>query len=396
MPAPRAPGSLPNRSPRLAFVFLVVALSCVAGPGRAELPGRPPLQVVELTLVGELGEEPSFAQRVTSWFDPGRFRVVVRTVDRLDPARVLSPREDRAVYVWAVLRDPHHVRLFFASVTGEREAADYLWRDLELEAGLDELGAERIAQVVHLSTLALLDGQAANRREEIERALVEEPAAQSTATPQSLVAASPGPRSGAGGSEPAAPPPARARAHGEIALGWGASLRGDEGIWHGPRAAAGVRSASGWGLRVHLQTGLPRPRALGPIELEFVGGDLALAASFLRPVGHGVCLEGFAGPSLELVGYHPRASREPTVATTQGATELRPAALAGVIGVLREASPRIAVGAQGMVSLLRTHYDLVTGTERRVVARAAPVVPSLVVEIRLGAQPAGSPARPGP
>jgi len=402
MPTPRAPGSRPIRSPgRLALVVLVIALSCVTGSGRAAPPSGPALQVVVLTLVGDLGEEPTFGRRVTSWFDADRYRVVVRAVDHLDPAHVLSPQVDRAVYVWVVLREPRHARLYFATVTGEREAATYLWRDLELEAGLDELGAERIAQVVHLSTLALLEGEAANRREEIEQALVEEPAAQRATPPTppvaaSPVAASPRPRAETGTRAPASTPPAHSRTRGEFALGYGASLRSDEGVWHGPRAGAGMRSASGWGLRVQVQAGLPRTRELGPVELELVGGDLALAASFLGAVGHGRSLEGFAGPSLELVGYRPTASLDPTVATGQGATELRPAALAGVTGVLREASPRIAVGAQGMVSLLRTHYDLVTGSGRRVVARAAPVVPSLFLEIRLGAQPGDGPARPGP
>lgn len=369
------------------------------------------MQAVELTLIGDLGDEPTFARRVTSWFDAERFQVAVRAVDRLDPASVLAPREDRAVYVWVVLRDPHHARLYFASVTDEHEAATYLWRDLELEAGLDELGAERIAQVVHLSTLALLERQAASQRGEIEQALDEELSTPPVAAPPAPDAAAgarasrprtvgsaqaSGPRTAAAARAPANATPIRSRSQGEVALGYGASLRGDEGIWHGPRAGVGVRFPSGWGLRVQGQAGLPRTRELGPIELELVGGDLGLTASFLGRLGRGIRLEGFSGPTLEIVGYHPTASLDPGVATEQGATELRPAAIAGAAAVLRDSAPQIAVGAQGLISLLRTHYDVVTHGGRRVVARPASVVPSLLVEIRLGAEPGDGRARPRP
>jgi len=355
---------------------LVLALSCVTASSRAEAASGADIQSVQIVLVGDLGAEPTLAQRVTSWFDAERFRVAVATVARLDSSRILSPPGDRAVHVWAVLRDPLHARLFFVSVPGGGGAPTYLWRDLELEGGLDEMGAERVAQVIHLSTLALLEGQAANRREEVQRALDTEPAARRAAAPDEPEAAPDEPK--------ATPDPERgSRVHGELTLGYGVSLRGQEGLWQGPRAGLGVRAPRGWGLRVQGQAALPQTQPAGPVELSLTGGDVELALSVRTQLGSRIWLEGIAGPCFEVVAYRPERSLDPSVVAEGGATEVRPGVMAGVAGVLRDSAPHIAAGARGTVSLLRTHYDVVTGEGRRVVARSSPVVPSFFIELRL-------------
>ncbi len=372
-------------------MLIVAALLCVAAPGRAEPPDPASRSAVEVVLVGAIGEDPAFTRRVTSWFDPERYRVAVRRIPRLDPSSILSPRRDGAVYVWVLLWDPHHARLYFACASGSgSEQPTYLWRDLALPAGLDEVGAENIAQVLHLSTVALLEGQAGNEREEVERALREEPTAAERAEPRvdpsdepSIEPTSPrrapaerGARRGAGAPE------RQPRLGVDLGLGYGASLRSDEGIWHGPRVSSTLRGPSGWGLRAAAESALPTTRELGPLALEFYGALVTFTGSYRRALGRSVALEWSAGPGVEVVQYRPARSLEPTVTAGSGDTEVRPGVVAGMSGVFRPSSPRIAVSAQGLFPLERTHYDVVTGEERRVIGRAAPVVPSLGVEAR--------------
>jgi hypothetical protein len=169
MPAPHAPSSVwSSRLIRLTVALLAHALVCVTTPSWAQAP-EPTRATVEVVLVGEVGRDPAFSRRVTSWFEPEQFRVTVRKVARLDASSILSPQRERAVHAWVLLHDPNHVRLYFACASGTQEEPAYLLRDLELESGLDEMGVENIAQVLHLSAVALLDGQAATRRDEVER-----------------------------------------------------------------------------------------------------------------------------------------------------------------------------------------------------------------------------------
>src|SRR6201999_2079048 len=69
----------------------------------------------------------------------------------------------------------------------------YLLRDLTLEHGLDEVGSEELAQAVHLSTVALLEGQLSTTREQVERSLQDAAPADATASP-STASSSPTPR----------------------------------------------------------------------------------------------------------------------------------------------------------------------------------------------------------
>jgi hypothetical protein len=374
MPRVRSSELTSRRSWR-ALALVVVALACVTKPCLAETP----TQTVEVTLVGEIGSVPAFPERVTSWFDSDRFQVTVRVVARLDPRSILSEKRDRGVYVWVVLRRLDHARLYFASAAGAEGQTTYLIRDLELEGSLDEIGAENIAQVLNLSAVALLDGLAATRREDVERVLREEPDAKGGAEP-SMSAAHPmqdksAPRTNRAASR-------RRRIEAEFALGYGVSLRRDEGVWHGPRVGLAARLASGWGLGVLAQGWLPSKGDMGPIALGFYGGFARLSGSFRHMLARGAALEWIVGPGLEVVHYGPVRSLERGVTTGRGDTDARPSVFAGVSGVFRHDSPRIGVTVECRGALVRTRYDVVVGDSRRVIGRAAALVPLLGVEAR--------------
>ena len=139
---------------------------------------------------------------------------------------------------------------------------------------------------------------------------------------------------------------------------------------------------NGWGLQALGQGTLPSTRELEVVELEFYGGSLRLTGTHRHTLARSVALEWFAGPGLEIVHYRVRRSLDPGVTVGRGDTEARPGLFAGLSGVFRDDSPQIAVTAECLVPLARTHYDVVADGSRRAVGRAAPVVPALGMEVR--------------
>jgi hypothetical protein len=358
--------------------LVVLAVLSLTVPGRAQSAAEPSTSAVEVMLVGEVGRAPAFSRRVTSWFDPERFRVSVRAVARLDHSQILSPKRDGAVYVWVLLRNASGARLYFATASGSQGGATYLLRDLRLDSGLDEMGAERIAQVLHLSTVALLEGQAASRREEVERML-----GQERTEDRGLEAREPSTEHEGEAGERSGQAPNHDTGWGVgFGVGYVASHRSDEGIWHGPRGRLLVELGEGWGLQALVQTALPHTREMDAVALRFCGGWVGLAASYQYAVARGVALEWVAGPGLEVVHYMPVRSLEPDVSTGEGDTEARLNVMGGVGAIFRRSAPRVAVAAECAAALVRTHYDVVVGETRRVLGRSGPVIPSVGLEVR--------------
>ncbi len=89
---------------------------------------------------------------------------VLREVDLLEGA---PAPDDVGTRVWIDVVGDDLARLYFVDVGLGR----YLMRDVPLRNGLDELGRERIAQVMETSTLALLSGESVMSRDQFERSL---------------------------------------------------------------------------------------------------------------------------------------------------------------------------------------------------------------------------------
>jgi hypothetical protein len=282
----------------------------------------------------------------------------------------LTPRAGALVQVWVTRRSDKLARLYFASA--ESGTVRYLLRDLELERGLDEVAAEELAQSVHLSTLALLDGQLETSREEVEQALKtdQDPAepsrAAAPATPAKI--------------RKVAPKTALWRL--SPALGYAVDFRADEGIGHGPRLRLRADSSSGFGLWSRLQATLPHRTELTQLELELWGGSLLLAPSFRLPLAARWLLCGYAGASLELLHYTARA--RPGVAFHPGppSNELRPRAVFGAF-LAFGSTPRFGLVAELGLALARSRYESERAGARHVVAEASRVMPSVGLELEL-------------
>ena len=359
----------------VSFVVLLRQGLCLA---QGEAPRE-----VEVVLVGALGDGPVFASRVTSWFAPERFHVSVRRASFLEPKQVLSPSADAFVHIWVTLSNSKSLaRLYFASARasgGGKGGTSYFLRELRLENGLDEIGAEHVAEVLNLSTQAFVEGQAQSAREELEQTLKAEPAAEPSAAPPSVAptAAKPTPapspqRDTVSRSEPRRSFGAR--------VGYALSYRADEGTWHGPSAALELALWRKLGLRAAAQGALPGQRELEPLELRFYGVAFVLAATFRHALGAGIDLQWFGGPALDVVRYAPVRPLSADYAAGQAATEARPGLAAGV-EALWGRWPVVALIAQASVPFTKTHYDVVRGETRDVIGRASPVVPTLGVEV---------------
>jgi hypothetical protein len=389
---------------KLEAGLLVLAMLFFALAARAEQPSpaRPGAngseQRIEIFLVGALGGDQTLGQRVTSWFHRTNFRVTASSAPNLDVDRVLHPQGELVLRAWVVLLDETHARLYFTFVEPRERRTVYLVRDLRLERGLDEIGAEHIAEVLHLSVLALVEGQAESRREELEDTLardasmLSEQSQSSDANPSSpadraqpnsskasetarrdkVPAATRGSRSASGG----------AQARGlEYGLGYGGSFRGDEGLWHGPRASLHLRGSVVDAAAV-IEGAFPSTHTFGSITLRTYGASAAFLAEYHHALSSSVAAEGFAGPGLDLVHYAPERSADSEVSVAGDATEGRPKIVLGATLVFGHAPPRVSVVASASIALTRTHYDVVLEGENHVVGRPWMVFPTAGAELR--------------
>jgi hypothetical protein len=365
-----------SRAGRVAWLAWWLFACCVSWSRSVEAESE--VRSVDIVLVGQLAADPVFAARVTSWFAADKFRVSVRRARWLEPKQVLAPSGDAAVHVWVTFNDQTLARLYFSSQMGSGAGATYFLRELRLDSGLDEIGAEHVAEVLNLSTLAFLEGQAHSEREELEQKLRAEPAASPTAVVPAAPSAKPvqaAPR-----ARPAVPAKrSRSERAWSARIGYAASYRADEGTWHGPCAAFEVTLWRRLGLRAQALGALPSERVLTPLELRFYGAAFVVAPSLRHALG-GAELRWFAGPALEVVRYAATRSLSAEYEASPAATEARPA-LAGGVAASWGRSPVLALVAQATLPLIQTHYDVVLAKNREVIGRASPVVPTLGVEV---------------
>jgi hypothetical protein len=339
---------------------------------------------VQVMLVGRVAKDPTLGQRISSWFDDA-FRVRVLPVARLDTEKVLSPSADGSVQVWVTLATDAEARVYFATVPPGRDAI-YSLRVLALENGLDEMGAERLSQVIHLSAVALFQGRGEHQREEVERMLQEEPTPRRKTEPTPAVAASQKLPEQAALAELSEAPTAEAsgwRPGARLGVGYGVTYRSVEGYWHGPRARAAL--LIGWfGFGVSLQGYLPHseelPDRTPQLRIRFSGIGVDLQPAVHQQLLSWLEIEYLAGLGVDVVRYRPLSALDARVTIGQGDRELRPNLHAGVRAVLGDASVKWALLAQCGLALSRTHYYLGTGLTRREVARPSRVLPLLALE----------------
>jgi hypothetical protein len=251
-------------------------------------------------------------------------------------------------------------------------------RDLPLQQGLDEIGAEQIAQAIHFSTVALLEGQLESSRAELERSLKAEEIPPPPPPPRPSTPAPP--------PEPErtlAPTPPTPAVEFSPGIGYGLAYRGEtEGFGHGPRASLSLLLSRRWLLGARLATTLPLERSVGPIDLELYGGSLTLTAGFQRRFGPAFALQVFAGPGLELINYASSPTEKSGLDAGRAETDPRPH-LSGALAAVFGQEPRLALVLEAALALRDTHYDVLFAGGSAEIGRPAWVMPGLSLELGL-------------
>jgi hypothetical protein len=284
----------------------------------------------------------------------------VRRAELLDQAATPSSGQAR---VWVTLSGPDLALLLFAGPSGER----YLVRQVPLRSGLDELGRERIAQVLQSSLLTLLRGEAGMTAAEMRDAVEKSEEAATTrqpsaATPRPAVRAEP---------PPGQVPPGRPFASPRLGLGYAAQWSGHAmRTRHGPALHVGLDEIGGSAFGVGLVLERDFDQTSQTTEIGVL--TRTTSARFMLggwwPLGGALGFFARAGAGLDVTRVEPTLTQERTVRLRSNLTDFTAVSRAE-LGVALEVGPFVlGTGPRLDVSLADTHYDLAyEGQPRRVV-----------------------------
>ncbi|HYQ31127.1 MAG TPA: hypothetical protein VER04_28025, partial [Polyangiaceae bacterium] len=107
---------------------------------------------VEIALIGNTEQDPALFERIRSLFSEQTL-VLQRDSERIDQGAVLLPQRADTVYIWIRVAE-RNARVYLA-LAEEGGPARYLFREVALDAGVDEVGGETLAEIAHSSAQAL-------------------------------------------------------------------------------------------------------------------------------------------------------------------------------------------------------------------------------------------------
>lgn len=333
-----------------------------------------PSPKLTITVVARESTVATLQDRVASWFTDGTAVEVVVTSE-LDRAQALSASTD-SVNAWVIPLSEERALVSFSTRTADDER--HLLRDVRLAHGLDDLGLERLASVIHSAFVALETGHETIARAEAERALGE---AEAPTRPDSIEppgaphVEEPRPAAKTAPIAPIIPRDHGRRRTTELTFGaaYGLRGRGAEGVAHGPEARFGVRAqtpsiafelfASGQFLwRSHFDA-TPFNASVQTTAVRLRAGIEPKLAGAWRSTAE-------IGGGFDLASIHADATAR-GVAPRSAGTQLRPTASAA-LGVVYIGAV-VDVGVYGEVTVLLDDVRYSIGTadgERRLLAPA--------------------------
>ncbi len=349
---------------RRLWLFVVIAMSCL-GAAPASLHSR-----VEVILAGVAGDCPELASLIEELLLAEQVTPSFSRVGALGSAQLSSqvsqPYPDR-VRVWVTVTSRELAVLLFAG--GFEDS--YLLRQVPLRDGLDELGRERIAQVLQSSTSALLRGTKGMSLAEVQEAV---DAPQSTKNSALLAT-----ESATVEQQPESQRPFIPRMGLDYRMAWtGSATR----LRHGPALRPGLDELGGSPLRVALDAELDWPQYYSGrgAQLRVWSGQLGLMLGVSAGQDRRFRLVAGAGGGISFARVGPKPFGTSSVTLYDRATYLSPILMteAGAEWSLG----RLVVGGRLLttISLERIHYDLET-VDGRAERLFAPwlVVPGLAV-----------------
>jgi hypothetical protein len=369
----------PSGRRRLLLLCLLFFLSRTALAEVAEKPAQVQVVVVKGAANTQL------AERVRTLFDR-TIAVEFREQPALVPAQVLDPARADTVYVFITLGKAGRAQIYVATRESTAREARYLLREVELESGLDEIGAETVAQVAHSSAMALWSRAAETAHDAVagELAREEPPTPAPPASATATVVAKPPPAEAA--------PPADARRNGDFsALAWrfGAELAahasGDEGWLVSPGVFAGFVAFERYGFRLQASYLAPSRFDVPPALVEVSGFGAEARASLYVFRAPELRARVDAGGGLLRIRWEAQEilSEEGSDWSLSSEQEWRPYVVAGIscevpVGSLLEAALR----AELRVLTPPARYDIAVA-ERREGRAEVRIAPGFALEIWL-------------
>jgi len=369
-----------ERGGRLWSVLLglsIVILTSRATAQGASVPAR-----VEMVLVGIAQEDSHIGERVRTLFTAAT-AVELRVQPALSSVEVLEPVRSDTVYVFVTFGERNRALIYVATRDAGEGAARYLLRDVELASGLDEIGAETVAQVAHSSVVALFSRAAQTSEdalaEELAREEQREPAEGADAIravpTRAPVAPSVVPRVDDRGE-------ARVLAA-RFGVELAAHLSGDEGWLVSPGAHAGVIALDRFGLRLQASYVLPSRFEVPPALVRISGFGLEARASAFVFRSRELRARVDAGGGVLWVHWEAEAilSAEGSDWELASEREARGYLLAGIavelpVGSLLDAALRTEL----RLLTPKAQYNVVTSGDRETRAEAV-IAPGLALEL---------------
>ncbi len=329
-------------------------------------------------------------QRVVAWFD--RDTVVEFTnVERIDAGQPIVPRTQAGVRVRVSVRE-EGADLELVATGNHADTRQTLIRWVPLEHGLDEIGAERLARVIHSASVALWEGR------EIDAS--ETPASAASGVPPSSPSAPPPPPSAQSQtrSDPPSPvPPTHPRApvvaegqqigsrwHIAPGIGYGATVQGEEGLGHGPCMRATVTTpVHGSELTLEAQFRPPHRFTVGPAEVELQTVTIRAGAGWAMVGAGPVVPYGWLGVGPDVVTYGTtHVDRGTALAPSPGDRSVRASAVLAT-GAAVALSPDLALRIEARADIPFYHARYQVETDGRFVTEASawPIQPGLFLVV---------------
>jgi hypothetical protein len=305
---------------------------------------------VSITLVGRASLAKELDDLLLEWFDTEQVRVDIRRQPSLDRSDVMAKTADaQTLRIWMTLVGTS-ARLYYADPAGER----FLVRNIPLRNGLDELGREHVVQVLVTSAEDFVSRRISSTAQEVEASLPPPPPAvpRPVAPPPPPPVARPAPSPGCG-----------------LRIGplYAVTMRGAEGVGHGPGAVFGIACASPrvwWALSMSARYEWPVVAEGADVSLKIrslcARWTLAVETPDPRPLGVGVEIGG----GVDHAAFDASALPGAAVAPRASGADFRPIALLAARGSLWQGRARLTLSAGIALPLLKTHYDIAAGSDR--------------------------------
>jgi hypothetical protein len=329
---------------------------------------------VDVVLVASCARDATLATRIKTWF--GASAISVKVASTLATDEILAPRPWPGVRVWCTQPALGRARLYFVVSTEPGLPPRFLVRDIELPTGLDELGQERVAEVVRASSLALWEGSASTPADALARSL-------DRGRDERNASIASAPRRAGGSALPRPAASKRTRLRFSASFGAGVTGRGHEGVAVGPalELAVGLAGAAAVPeLAVGGRHWLPWHTSAAPGELRLDGEALRGWLRWTLPAFARGAVEVGCGAGADWIAYQPGGVPESTWVAGRGEREIRPVATL-LLGGKWWLGQVMSVRAQGEAAfqLSRTHYDVEEPSGRREVLVPWRVQPGIVV-----------------